>query len=531
LESFQQRQQQSGQQQSGQQQSGQQQSLIASAGTSGSALSPAVIPIDTDLSASFDFPRTRVESLISQSDPILLERSSSSVDSSALTRIEIDKMDRTSDKANENTEDSMIVKIQQQPFSAYQGREFSDEEISSVLYEMDPWIEVQSFETYEEVVLNAAEDMANGRILAWFQGRSEFGQRALGSRSIVADPRQKRNRRLINEKIKQREWYRPLAPSVLAEHAGDWFIELENNHNTSPYMSFTATVVPDKVSAVPAICHVDDSARLQTVTALDAPLFYDLIQAFFKLTGIPMVLNTSLNRKGKPIVETPLQAIETLLGCEGEIQYLYMGLHRISLKPIPYEKISGYSSSVQIVNPSEDEGNMIVRAVPMYISEVTSSISTYSAQDNKILRIRIQDGALKTDNDPLLPLVTSSSSGGDDQWRELPSELSLEVLQLLQPQKSSSDADGEYDTSDECDILVSDLISILRSMRNVSTMNEEHDNNPVDEDEEQLLSWSELREALAWLHKHALISITDPSDISFKQLLDSTEVVDLRSLG
>lgn len=448
--------------------------------------------------------------------------------------------DRTVARASEDSMDG-LVKIHQQPFSAYQGRAFSDEEISSVLYEMDPWIEVESFESYDEVVRSAADDIANGSILAWFHGRSEFGQRALGSRSILADPREKRNRRLINEKIKEREWYRPLAPSVLSEYAGDWFVELENNQNMSPYMQFTATVAPDKVSIVPSICHVDNSARLQTVTSLDAPLFHNLLEAFFKITGIPMLLNTSLNRKGMPIVETPLQAIETLLGCEGEIQYLYMGLHRISIKPIPFEKTSwDYSSSSSttdniIMNPSEEEGNMILRAVPMYISEVTSSISTYSAQDNKVLRIRVQDGALKTDNDPLLPLVSSSSSSSSgsngDMWRELPSELSLEVLQLLQPQKSLSEGDDEYGiSSDECDVLVSDLISILRSMRNVGTSDNDNDiNDPVHE--EQLLSWSELREALAWLYKNALVSITDPSDISFKQLLDSTEVVDLRSLG
>jgi hypothetical protein len=452
--------------------------------------------------------------------------------------------DRTVARASEDSMDG-LVKIHQQPFSAYQGRAFSDEEISSVLYEMDPWIEVESFESYDEVVRSAADDIANGSILAWFHGRSEFGQRALGSRSILADPREKRNRRLINEKIKEREWYRPLAPSVLSEYAGDWFVELENDQNMSPYMQFTATVAPDKVSMVPSICHVDNSARLQTVTSLDAPLFHNLLEAFFKITGIPMLLNTSLNRKGMPIVETPLQAIETLLGCEGEIQYLYMGLHRISIKPIPFEKMSwDYSSSSSsssstdniIMNPSEEEGNMILRAVPMYISEVTSSISTYSAQDNKVLRIRVQDGALKTDNDPLLPLVSSSSSSSSgsngDMWRELPSELSLEVLQLLQPQKSLSEGDDEYGiSSDECDVLVSDLISILRSMRNVGTSDDDDNdiNDPVHE--EQLLSWSELREALAWLYKNALVSITDPSDISFKQLLDSTEVVDLRSLG
>ena len=490
--------------------------------------------MDGDLSGLFNFPRSRVESLLSQSDPVLQQDEgiiNSGGDRSVPTSRTID------------VDSGMVVTIQQQPFSAYQGRAFSDEEVSTVLYDMDPWIEVETYETYDEVIRSAAEDIANGNIIAWFQGRSEFGQRALGSRSILADPRVKKNRRLINEKIKEREWYRPLAPSVLSEHAGDWFVELQNDQNMSPYMSFTATVIPDKASLVPSICHIDNSARLQTVTADDAPLYHDLITAFFKITGIPMILNTSLNRKGKPIVETPLQAIETLLGCDGHLRYLYMGLHRVSIKPIPFEKASEEASSSAhddcnddgiVMNPTEEESNMILRAVPIYISEVTSSISTYSSQDNKVLRIRVQDGALRTESDPLLPLV-SSTSDGEDQWRELPSELSLEVLQLLQPQKSSSDAEvvEEYDaSSDECDVLVSDLLSILRSMRNVSTNDDDdntEDSGPLRE--EQLLPWSELREALAWLYKNALISITDPAEISFKKLLESTEVVDLRSLG
>ncbi len=100
--------------------------------------------------------------------------------------------------------------------------------------------------------------------------------------------------------------YRPLAPSVLDERAGDWFEGLSNGGNASPFMSITTNVRPEKCAEVPAVRHVDDSARLQTVSERDSPLYHRLISAFFRLTGVPMVLNTSFNRKGQPIVESPL---------------------------------------------------------------------------------------------------------------------------------------------------------------------------------------------------------------------------------
>ena len=147
-----------------------------------------------------------------------------------------------------------------------------------------------------------AKQLANGKIIGWFQGRSEFGPRALGNRSILADPRNFHNRELINHVVKNREWFRPFAPVVLEECYQDWF----DFPIPSPYMLYTAQVKqPEKI---PAITHVDGSARFQTVNQKSNPHYYNLIKAFGNLTGVPVLLNTSLNGNGEPILETEEQA-------------------------------------------------------------------------------------------------------------------------------------------------------------------------------------------------------------------------------
>lgn len=113
------------------------------------------------------------------------------------------------------------------------------------------------------LIEDAATSLDEGKVIAWFQGRSEFGQRALGSRSILADPRREEVRRFVNERVKQREWWRPLAPSVLEEQATAWF-DIKSG-NSSPYMSITSSVIEEYRALVPAICHIDDSARLQVI--------------------------------------------------------------------------------------------------------------------------------------------------------------------------------------------------------------------------------------------------------------------------
>lgn len=143
-----------------------------------------------------------------------------------------------------------------------------------------------------------ASKISQGKIIGWYQGRSEYGPRALGNRSILADPRNFHNREIINFIVKRREWYRPFAPSVLEEKSSEWF----DFENKSPFMLFTADV--KKPKEIPAITHVDNSARMQTVSEDLNKNYYNLIKSFYEKTQVPMILNTSLNCNGEPIVET-----------------------------------------------------------------------------------------------------------------------------------------------------------------------------------------------------------------------------------
>ena len=152
-----------------------------------------------------------------------------------------------------------------------------------------------------------ADLICEGKVVGLFQGRSEFGPRALGHRSILGDPRQAYMRDWINDKVKLREWFRPLAPVVLLEYADHYF----NVANPSPFMQYAAPVRPEQAAGVPAITHVDCTARLQTVGPGDDPMLNTLLRAFQQRTGVPVLLNTSFNGKDEPIVETPAEAMET----------------------------------------------------------------------------------------------------------------------------------------------------------------------------------------------------------------------------
>ena len=148
-----------------------------------------------------------------------------------------------------------------------------------------------------------AQAIADGKIVGWFRGKSESGNRALGNRSILADPRRKDIKDVINHTIKMREDFRPFAPVVLEEHYKEYF----DTNSPSPYMSRICKVKTDKV---PGVTHVDNTARIQTVNKEQNNKLYELIREFYVITGIPMLLNTSFNRH-EPIVETPLNAIRT----------------------------------------------------------------------------------------------------------------------------------------------------------------------------------------------------------------------------
>lgn len=185
---------------------------------------------------------------------------------------------------------------------AYLGPQSSDEEIGRA---------VQTYKLratrVSDPAVAAAQMLSNGKILGWFQGRMEFGPRALGSRSILADPRDPEMNTKVNNAVKFREWWRPFAPSMLAESAHEYI----ESATDSPFMILTAQVRPEKRSVIPSVTHVDGSARPQTVERDVNPLYWKLIHEFGQRTGVPVVMNTSFNLRGEPIVCTPTDAIRT----------------------------------------------------------------------------------------------------------------------------------------------------------------------------------------------------------------------------
>ena len=183
---------------------------------------------------------------------------------------------------------------------AYLGPCYGDTEIESFL----TWSKLP-FRRLENVPEEAATLLAGGNILGWFQGRMEFGPRALGARSILASPIDPEMQARLNE-IKDREDFRPVAPVVLGEKAAEWFVAAHE----SPFMLFVHGVQPDRADRIPAVRHVDGTARIQTISRSQNPRYYDLIAAFERQTGVPVLVNTSFNTRGEPIVCTPRDAVE-----------------------------------------------------------------------------------------------------------------------------------------------------------------------------------------------------------------------------
>jgi carbamoyltransferase len=186
--------------------------------------------------------------------------------------------------------------------SNYLGPEYDDAEIQVELARCK--IE---YEELSHPSVKAAELIADGNILGWFQGRLEFGDRALGNRSILADPRREEMKNKVNDTVKYREPFRPFAPSILAECLDEYFVDGQ----ATPFMERVFPIREEKRMEIPAVTHIDGSGRLQTVTREQNSRYYDLISAFKEITGVPVVLNTSFNLKGEAVVESPRDAVRT----------------------------------------------------------------------------------------------------------------------------------------------------------------------------------------------------------------------------
>ena len=209
------------------------------------------------------------------------------------------------------------------PISPYFGKIYSDTEIEEALKKFEH-LTVERFDDFNELVDTISNRLIENRVIGWFQGGSEIGPRALGNRSIIASPKMSWMKDHINHDIKKREWYRPFAPSVIFENQKEIF----DNDYFSPFMLVTALVKEEWRTKIPAVTHIDNSARYQSVTPVSNPRFYQIIDKFYQKTGIPVLLNTSFNGPHEPIVETPLDAIKTFES--QKLDFLVVGNYVIS---------------------------------------------------------------------------------------------------------------------------------------------------------------------------------------------------------
>lgn len=203
---------------------------------------------------------------------------------------------------------------------AYLGSDYTDNEIEKIIKVNNKKLlaEKCSFIHYDNEDLLCkfiTEEITKEKVIGWFQGRMEWGPRALGNRSIIADPRSKNIKDIINSKIKRRESFRPFAPSILLEEANNWFL---NFNDEEPFMSRVIEFINNKRELVPGVAHIDGTGRLQTVKQEQNPRYYKLIKYFFKITGVPILLNTSFN-ENEPIVLNPQEALDCFLRTEMDI--------------------------------------------------------------------------------------------------------------------------------------------------------------------------------------------------------------------
>jgi carbamoyltransferase len=231
---------------------------------------------------------------------------------------------------------------------AFWGPSFSDAEIAATLNRAEAVYETVDDE--EELLERTAQMIADGKVVGWFQGRLEFGPRALGARSLLADPRKPEMKDVINAKVKFREAFRPFAPSILKEHAHEYF-EMPAGMD-APFMLLVPKVRKEKRAVIPAVTHQDGTGRVQTVTLQHHGRFYRLIQAFARLTGVPVVINTSFNVRGEPIVCTPADAYNTFVNTG--IDALVMGNCVITQKPQRVDYEAGMRRSVALETGSPE---------------------------------------------------------------------------------------------------------------------------------------------------------------------------------
>jgi carbamoyltransferase len=266
----------------------------------------------------------------------------------------------------------------------FHGRAYSETEILAAL-QNNPLV---NYEKLKESAKRAAQDIADGLIIGWYEGGSEFGPRALGHRSILCDPRDKDMKDRLNQTVKFRETFRPYAASVLAEYTGEFF-DLETE---SSYMLFVTQVQNSKRNLIPSVCHVDNTCRVQTVPLGFKGNYRKLIEYFMEITGIPLVLNTSFNIRGEPMVETPIDALHCFLGTNMDVLYI----HEYRVTKIAIKKLADFKFLRPILNHDLSMGSLMDAQNGKWTSEMryikTRTGSKFHINQTEFAILQLIDG-------------------------------------------------------------------------------------------------------------------------------------------
>jgi carbamoyltransferase len=269
----------------------------------------------------------------------------------------------------------------------YWGSSIGDNDF--ILNTLEYWQDFLNYEKVDNITGKTAQLLARGSVIGWVQGKSEFGPRALGNRSIVADPRPAAHKDIINAMVKKREAYRPFAPSILEEYAEEYYdIPFENPQNKFPYMIFVVKVKEGKQKILGAVTHVDGTARIQTVSRKTNERYWQLIDEFRKITGIPVVLNTSFNNNAEPIVDSVDDAIVCFLTTK--LNYLVIGDYLIKKKEVDNRHRSRLAVTLPVHNVLTQTIRYVSPVKPTKIYEIKNNFdngyqSTVSHQAFSIL--------------------------------------------------------------------------------------------------------------------------------------------------
>ena len=288
----------------------------------------------------------------------------------------------------------------------------------SILKTLTHWDDFLHYEKLDQIAAKAAQLMAEGAVIGWMQGQSEFGPRALGNRTIAADPRPPENKDIINEMVKKREAYRPFAPSVMEEYAAEYF-DLPGPTRQFPYMIFVVKVKPEKQDLLGAITHVDGTARIQTVSREINPLYWQLIEEFHKITGVPIILNTSFNNNAEPIVDSVNDAIVCFYTTR--LNYLVIGDYLIRKKDTRDEDHWQLIPSLARHNILSQTNRYITLHEPARIYEIKNNVDNGYQAKLSVAVFHILDQA--DGKTTLLDLMEKTGARGDETRKKILAEI------------------------------------------------------------------------------------------------------------